>query len=384
MSDFTRYLYVKAEVEVAMLVSLLNKDKERTLFWVYELYYSAPKAELIMTLWRIYYEFYAMLNPALETYLKKKQTELSANTEHFVGVFVHNLLIRKYTLDVFMLREVATHIEVDEEDAKLSIEERLANKNYEAIAHAIFDTATDCECLADSAAQFSIIIQECAPIVAAATNYFKSQGIKKPVLLKELYVEGIHPCIILMSRIMHYYAFLNKSKDKNGIQMGKNIYLLVEPEEAQAYQTLETSAELPPDRILQKAVIYSPNDHGYNYATLFKGEYERSPNILNDYRHDWLYCAGKNMPIWQERLVEHGGYIDDVARRVCWNDEDGEEAFYGAYGYDPEEQPAEVLHRNIPLMDPSNNITWPAFYKKYTDSQPRLYTPHPDIIAGLE
>ena len=89
--------------------------------WAYELYYSAPKAELIMTLWRTYYEFYAMLNPALETYLKKKQVELSESAEHFVGVFVHNLLIRKYTLDVFMLREVATHIEVDEEDAKWSL-----------------------------------------------------------------------------------------------------------------------------------------------------------------------------------------------------------------------------------------------------------------------
>ena len=62
MSDFTRYLYVKEEVEVAMLVSLLNGDRERALFWAYELYYSAPKAELVASLWRIYYEFYAMLN----------------------------------------------------------------------------------------------------------------------------------------------------------------------------------------------------------------------------------------------------------------------------------------------------------------------------------
>lgn len=370
MSDFTRYLYVKEEVEVAMLVSLLNGDKERSLFWAYELYYSAHKLELIASLWRIYYEFYAMLNPALETYLKKKQVELSDSAEHFVGVFVHNLLIRKYTLDVFMLREVATHIEVDEEDAKTSLDAQLASKNYEAVAHTIFDTCTT--------------IEDCAPIVAGATAYFQSQGIKNPILLQELQVEGTHPCIMLMSRIMHYYADLSKNKDKHGIQMGKKVYLLVEPEEALVYQTLETNPELPPDKILQKAVIYSPTDHGYNYATLFKNEFSRSPTLLNDYQTNWLYCAGKNMPIWQERIAEYGGYVDDEARRVCWDDENDEEAFYGAYGYDPEEQPVEVRVQNIPPMDPNKVITWSAFYKKYTDSRPRLYVPHPDILAGLE
>ena len=54
MTTFTRYLYLKEEVEVALLVSLLNKDKERALFWAYELYYSGLANELIVTLWRIY------------------------------------------------------------------------------------------------------------------------------------------------------------------------------------------------------------------------------------------------------------------------------------------------------------------------------------------
>ena len=81
MTEFTRYLYLKEEVEVAMLMSLLHGDKERALFWAYELYYSGLVDALLLSLWRIYYEFYAMLNPALETYLKKKQTEIASKEE---------------------------------------------------------------------------------------------------------------------------------------------------------------------------------------------------------------------------------------------------------------------------------------------------------------
>lgn len=370
MTSFTRYLYLKEEVEVAMLMSLLNGDKERSLFWAYELYHSGPKTELIMTLWRIYYEFYAMLNPALETYLKKKLTELADNTEHLVGIFIHNFLIRKYTLDVFMLREVSMYIEIDEADAKLSMAERLASNNYEAIAHGICDTCTT--------------IEDCAPITSAASTYFQSQGIKNPKLLKELYAENIHPAIMLISRIMYYYADLNKGKDKNGIQMGKKVYLLVEAEEALAYRTMEASAELPSDKILQKAVIYSPSDNGYNYITLFRNEYVRSPTILNDYQNDWVYWVGKNTPIWQERIAEYGGQCDDETKQICWDNEDSEEAFYCAYGYDPEEQSSEVHYRNIPPIDSDKNITWSTFYNKYTESRPRLYIPHSDILDALE
>jgi hypothetical protein len=97
-----------------------------------------------------------------------------------------------------------------------------------------------------------------------------------------------------------------------------------------------------------------------------------------------LYCAAKNTPIWQQRLTEYGGQVDETNQQICWADDDGEELFYEAYGYDPEEQPIELLYRNIPPLEPSKNITWRAFYNKLADSRPRLYTPHPDILEALE
>jgi hypothetical protein len=97
-----------------------------------------------------------------------------------------------------------------------------------------------------------------------------------------------------------------------------------------------------------------------------------------------LYYAAKSTPIWRERLTEHGGQVDEEYGWIRWSDDDGEELFYYAYGYDPEEQPVELLWRNIPPTEPSKNITWRAFYNKHADSRPRLYTPHPDILEALE
>ena len=44
--QFTRYLYEKDEVKVALITSVLNKNCEEAQFWGYELYYSGFKKEL--------------------------------------------------------------------------------------------------------------------------------------------------------------------------------------------------------------------------------------------------------------------------------------------------------------------------------------------------
>ena len=71
---FTRYLYLKDEVEIALLASLLNK-KDDALFWAFELYFSGFESELIEILWKIYYEFYYSLNPSFECYFLKKHKQ---------------------------------------------------------------------------------------------------------------------------------------------------------------------------------------------------------------------------------------------------------------------------------------------------------------------
>jgi hypothetical protein len=70
----TNLLYLKDEVSIALLISLLNKN-DSALFWAYELHYSGFNNELFELLEKIYYYFFATLNPKFKNFLKMKIKE---------------------------------------------------------------------------------------------------------------------------------------------------------------------------------------------------------------------------------------------------------------------------------------------------------------------
>ena len=111
---FTRYLYVKDEVRLALLASILKKSDD-AIFWAYELYYSGFKHELFELLWNIYYDFFATLNPSFESYFLKKHGEWIINNEEYdtlVSSIVQSLLFRPFNTDVFMLRNICETFEI--------------------------------------------------------------------------------------------------------------------------------------------------------------------------------------------------------------------------------------------------------------------------------
>ena len=58
---------------------------------------------------------------------------------------------------------------------------------------------------------------------------------------------------------------------------------------------------------------------------------------------DWLYyCAGT--PVWASRIREGRGVVDDLGKRVAFESDDDLEAFYERWGFEPDEQCAE-MHR---------------------------------------
>lgn len=58
---------------------------------------------------------------------------------------------------------------------------------------------------------------------------------------------------------------------------------------------------------------------------------------------DWLYyCAGS--PVWAFRIREGRGVVDDLGKRVAFESDDDLEAFYERWGFEPDEQCAE-MHR---------------------------------------
>lgn len=100
---FTRYLYILDEVRSSLLLSILNRNADESLFWGYELYYSGYTNEVIQFVFRIYNELYQSLNPNLQSFIEK-QIELwrSNNDETVLGTLIYNLLHRKYCVSQFL------------------------------------------------------------------------------------------------------------------------------------------------------------------------------------------------------------------------------------------------------------------------------------------
>lgn len=114
---FTRYLYEKEEVEIHLLLSLLYKKQEDALFWAYELFYSGFEKELLCYLLKIYYYFYACLNPNFENFLIKKIKEFHKNPNKIIASIVQNLIIRPFNMDVFLCFIIQQTFELHEPDS---------------------------------------------------------------------------------------------------------------------------------------------------------------------------------------------------------------------------------------------------------------------------
>jgi hypothetical protein len=71
-------------------------------------------------------------------------------------------------------------------------------------------------------------------------------------------------------------------------------------------------------------------------------------DILLLWHTNWLYYTSRS-PIWKERIICHTGIIDDAQKTIRFDCEDNEEAFYNIYGYEPDEQPAEIYKKCLGL-----------------------------------
>jgi hypothetical protein len=67
-------------------------------------------------------------------------------------------------------------------------------------------------------------------------------------------------------------------------------------------------------------------------------------DIFQMWHVDWLYYSSTT-PIWKERIEEYNGKIDHESKKIIFENEDIEEDFYNRYGYEPDEQPAEIYKK---------------------------------------
>ena len=376
----TRYLYLKDEVEVVLLMSILNK-KESAVFWAYELYYSGFEEELFTYLFQIYYDFYYVLNPGFQQYLITKykewkkynknsenqsQSENSEKKDIIVSIIIQNLLSRSHNTDIYRLRTQNetrdTNIPKSENNfseviklrscpkggitkqfLKMKSEETkeiLVTGDATIITSFIMSLNTEMEIMTtlEIAVDYFNSINDTTTIAVIHLNKVVQQFVKA----KDYYVQNIQ----LLAWIIHEFAKIK------GLTMGKNIYVSVEPCDILVYETIlkDDINKIKSHHILSLACMYSIGEN--DYLSLFPG-LERNKisfeELQKKYWYHWLYYASFS-PIWFKRIEKYKGKIVSEKENVLFLDEDLEEEFYQHFGYEPDEQKREIQDRNIPLL----------------------------------
>lgn len=358
---FTRYLYIKDEVEISLITSLLTKN-ERSLFWAFELYYSGFKAELFSLIWKIYYDFYAVLNPTFWEYLAKKQSELEKtdNDINFIASIISSLLIRPFNLDIYLLRQT-----LDKENEKKSLHSALETNDYLSIRNHIF-----CGDLQNTLVD----------ALVDAITFFQYNEEKKRTILKKWKkaqkCKHIDYRAHLLSIIMSFFS------QKQGIKQGKNMYVLVESDEIDKYRTIFVDPIKRPCayKILPEVYIHSIDPE--NYLGLFDLE-RNHVDILEAYYYHWLYYASFS-PAWEECIKAYNGKINHNTKTVIFaeeldDDDDEQQAFYEYFGYEPDEQKQATIEKSIqPIAE--NVRTWLSFYEDNKTNS--LYKPNDFDLWG--
>ena len=348
--QFTRYLYEKDEVKLALVLCILNKKEDEAIFWAYELYYSGFQSELVAVFWSLYYDFYYTLNPSFEKYLQtrlKKNLVLDADSVNYISMIVNNFMIRPHSMDIFMLKQIVDICDFDKSDIQDYIDS--PGNNLELMRREMITAlrTKDFMILA-SLILIDIKDEHIDTMFEAATDYFVTEmGIKKKV--QDYDKQSSNKRVLILCRIVHYFTAKSNKK------LGKNLYVHIEPEEVVLYETISYGV---PRKILPLAKIYAIDSD--NYLSLFDLKRE-TQDIKTAYYYDWLYYASYS-PLWKSRILKHKGVIDQKNHKVEFDDDDIDE-FYDNYGYEPDEQSNEVENKTIQEIKKERN--WLSFYKEH-------------------
>jgi hypothetical protein len=344
--QFTRYLYIKQEVCLAIIISILNKSED-ALFWIYELYYSGFKQTIINLIWHIYYDFYAILNPGLESYLYQKTKKIILNNlisneeAIIIGNIIMTFLFRPFNLDSFIIYYGIPKIDTIKQP---------------------FDSLTNLLVLLQKETNKLDFIVKHQNINSISNKnmelMYKSDIFLKDDILKDKFINT---------------KLIQSQLDYKQIKKGKNIYIKINPEDIIIYEMVKVDENIRNYHVLEKACICGIND--FHLLHLFDLERENK-DIKDIYTNQWLYYCYET-PFWNEKILKYGGKLYKEKKLVQFNEEtdDGEEnmqQFYQLYGYEPDEQKISVQNKSIIDVNLSPNIqmplkTWNDLILKYKD-----------------
>ena len=253
---FTRYLYVKDEIRIALLVSILQKNED-AFFWGYELFHSGFKIEVLQLLKKIYFDFFATTTPKYESYMNSKINDWHKNNGEndstqnvIIYDIINNLLTYSFNTDVFYMRVCSENFVNDVEYKDQKIITNIEECEYNFIN---WIDNNDLRSISEWIINVNETIQ-LKDIYFICINLFIKKGSKltKTKLLKEFITDDnlLLNKINLLSKIVSLFTIVSKKKKKQ---------MIIEIDQCDIIQ-YETINNIPGNKILKTACICGIDD----------------------------------------------------------------------------------------------------------------------------
>lgn len=341
--QLTRYLYFKDECFYSLMFCLIQKSSfDEVIFWSGEIYYSGFHEQLWDHIWKLYYDFYAIKYPKYE----KKINKLSKEKMDFKNiVYLLNLFYySKPTYTVFALRllnpESPTHVYLGRipkwlKELELTKWERklirsIHNGKKVNIAFYIKQVTSTQQCY-------------------NAIKKYHMQVLSLPLKNKSLdainYKNKAH---ILLALICHL------SLDASEIQTKTILKKLNKSIVTTQIQFNDTIIEPLYKTLCHKRLFKISPLVGAFKLERFSVQKLDYKDIL---RLHWDYFV-YNTPLWQQRIKNCNGIVDDKKYELIFKNDDDHEAFYERFNYEPDEQSKEIQEKSICDIDIEDGRAW--------------------------
>lgn len=393
----TRYLYHLNDVKYSFVSSILkSNDIKEVLFWASEIYYSGFYDVLYNLIWKVYYDFYAIMNPLFESKINKLKKEIAndiVNKMKYLTIPEYNMEIddnddENIKLKIIPLDECVYDVESDVENEKYIIYILNILFNIDTINYTVFELR-----FLNPQNSYKIIKKERNWLIL-----LKKELMKKKMRLSEIeelflisvYEENENNMVYYLSHIKgnrlddlynilkKFYIFVKREKLKD-----KDNYLNIINYENKHHIILSLICyfQLELKEINKRLVIkkYNKNEY-YSYFKNTNNILKIKPyNILKIKRlygininmgcflnininnknkillNNWEYYSNFS-PIWKERFIKYKCIFKN--KIPIFANDDLLEEFYKNYGYDPEEQRKEIQLKSTILIKKCNIIKW--------------------------
>tara|TARA_Y100000817_G_scaffold256118_1_gene209392 strand:- start:2988 stop:3992 length:1005 start_codon:yes stop_codon:yes gene_type:complete len=331
---FSRFLYILDEVEYSFVDAMVHKRSlEAAYFWISEYYFTEYYEEAWEIIWRLFYDFYAIIHPKYEALILEKYQGFAIEDIMFV---VKQLYPLKTNHSVFQLRNSNPSKPTKRYGGRIP---SWAQENTDIVLSIHFNH------IQNIAHYFSITpVDELYKIIQGYFTNVRKISLNEPPKIP--YTNKKH---ILMALVYHL------SLDEKDINTTFITTSLTDKEVDDIY-AIEDDDVTPVRKTLVEKMRFgvSPFIGCFDLAR-FKSDI----SVNEAFWYHWMYYAYK-APLWKNRFKKYTIRINDVSKEIQFGSADEFEEFTEKYNYEPDELPKEVQMRSI---KPIENLDMRLFVK---------------------